>query len=97
MHLMQGANEQISERRHPNEPQGATAARLQACLPATGRRRVAAPQQPQQWLQQWRKNCLRCSIGFIGYRGSRRLISDLFGSSVPRFTHLRRASATPRR
>ena len=28
----------------------ATAARL-ACLPATGRRRVAAPQQPQQWLR----------------------------------------------
>ena len=31
----------------------------QACLPATGRRRVAAPQQPQQWLQQRRKTCLR--------------------------------------
>ena len=54
---MQGVNEQISERRHPNEPQGATAARL-ACLPATGRRRVAAPQQPQQWLQAKAKELL---------------------------------------
>jgi hypothetical protein len=34
----------------------ATAARL-ACLPATGRRRVVAPQQPQQRLQQKQKNC----------------------------------------
>jgi hypothetical protein len=32
-----------------------TAAKL-ACLPATGRRRVVAPQQPQQRLQQKRKN-----------------------------------------
>ena len=35
----------------------ATAARL-ACLPATGRRRVAAPQQPQQWLQAKAKELL---------------------------------------
>ena len=35
----------------------ATAARL-ACLTATGRRRVAAPQQPQQWLQAKAKELL---------------------------------------
>ena len=35
----------------------ATAARL-ACLPATGRRRVAAPQQPQHWLQAQAKELL---------------------------------------
>ena len=35
----------------------ATAARL-ACLPATGRRRVAAPQQPQQRLQAKAKELL---------------------------------------
>ena len=34
-----------------------TAARL-ACLPATGTRRVAAPQQPQQWLQAKAKELL---------------------------------------
>ena len=34
MHLMQGANEQISERRHPNEPQGGRGDRSKAGLPA---------------------------------------------------------------